>query len=106
MGGRLSAQRSNGDFRRVGMSAKRRLMVSVDGLWLCSGGLDQKKNHFFFWCVWVNFSIAGVIPDFGYCAEKREVTTGVRPIGLGVERQAQNGRVFVLPRALTPPPGG
>ena len=58
-------------------------------------------------CLGVGFSLlaGGAIPDFGYCTtEKCETTTGVRPIGLGVGRQAQS-TVFVLYRALTPPSG-
>ena len=41
--------------RRVGMSAKWELAVSVGDFCLCSSRLDQQKNHDFFWCVWVGF---------------------------------------------------
>ena len=76
------------------MSAKRRLAVSVGGLWLCSGRLDQKKIQFFFLARLGWFSVADVTCDFWNCAFLADTTAGVWPIGLGVEPKSKSGIFF------------
>ena len=73
-----------------------------------SGDRSKKANAVQMAALRSSLSVVGIMHDFWNCAQKREATTGIWPTctRLGVERQAQIRRFFLLPRAFRPPSGG